>query len=216
MSILRPWKNGSDGSLSPNDVTASPRGELKAVRDAFDKPVVSHGHRSRWSKQQCVRERARERNMPFAVRVLTTGDAALLSRVAEGVFDNPVDPQRSAEFLRDPRLHMAVAIDSGLVVGFASGVDYIHPDKPAEMWINEVGVAPTHRQQGIGKAVLGALLSDAKRLGCRSAWVLTDKSNESAIALYTAIGGNAGIEGASDAIVGFEFNLAGPNPDSPH
>ena len=58
-------------------------------------------------------------------------------------------------------------------MGFASGVDYIHPDKPREFWINEVGVAPSHRDRGLGKAVLRTLLDHARALGCREAWVLT-------------------------------------------
>jgi len=147
--------------------------------------------------------------MSFAVKVLVAGDAGLLSSVADGVFDNPVDPQLSAEFLNDPRHHIAVAIEAGLVVGFASGVDYIHPDKPRELWINEVGVAPSHRRQGVGHAVLAVLLETARRLGCSSAWVLTDRSNNAAIALYGSLGGASGIEGASEAIVGFEFKFVG-------
>lgn len=58
---------------------------------------------------------------------------------------NPIDPTWSAEFLRDPRHHIAVAIEDGVVVGIASGVHYLHPDKPPELFVNEVGVAPAFR-----------------------------------------------------------------------
>ena len=58
----------------------------------------------------------------------------------------------TAEFLADSRHHLAVAVDEGRVVGMASAVHYVHPDKPPELWINEVGVAPTHRGLGIGRA----------------------------------------------------------------
>jgi hypothetical protein len=77
-----------------------------------------------------------------AVRLLGPGDAAVLDRVVEGVFDNPIDPLWRAEFFADPRHHLAVAIDGDLVVGMASAVHYVHPDKPPELWVNEVGVAP--------------------------------------------------------------------------
>jgi len=73
--------------------------------------------------------------------------------VTAEVFDNPINAEWTREFLADPRHHIAVAIDDGLVVGFASGVHYIHPDKPAELWINEVGVAPAHRRRGSAGAV---------------------------------------------------------------
>lgn len=150
--------------------------------------------------------------MSFTVKVLGAGEEGMLSCVADGVFDNPVDPRLSAEFLNDPRHHIAVAIESGLVVGFASGVDYIHPDKPRELWINEVGVSPSHRRRGVGHAVLAALLETARRLGCSSAWVLTDRSNNAAIALYGSLGGAASIDGASEAIVGFEFKCVSDEP----
>jgi aminoglycoside 6'-N-acetyltransferase I len=125
----------------------------------------------------------------FEIRILGPGDAAVLSRVAEDVFDHPVDPALAQAFLEDPRHHLAVAIDRDLVVGFASGVHYIHPDKPAELWVNEVGVAPTHHGQGIGKAVVHALLVAGRQAGCSQAWVLTDEQNQAALGLYRAAGG---------------------------
>jgi hypothetical protein len=35
------------------------------------------------------------------IRLLGHGEAAVLDRVAEGVFANPVDPRRAAEFFAD-------------------------------------------------------------------------------------------------------------------
>ena len=125
----------------------------------------------------------------ISFRMLGEGDGAVLQRVADGVFDRGVDPARAAEFLADPRLHIAVAISAGLVVGFASGVDYVHPDKPREMWINEVGVAPDFRQAGVGAGVVRLLLSEAEAMGCTEAWVLTDADNAAANALYQKVGG---------------------------
>jgi ribosomal protein S18 acetylase RimI-like enzyme len=123
------------------------------------------------------------------IRVLGPDDEAVLTRVAPGVFDHDVDPVLSAEFLRDPRHHLAVALESGTVVGFASGVHYVHPDKPAELWINEVGVAPTHQRQGLGRKLLQALFARGRELGCREAWVLTSPANGAAVRLYEAVGG---------------------------
>jgi ribosomal protein S18 acetylase RimI-like enzyme len=123
------------------------------------------------------------------IRVLGPDDEAVLTRVASGVFDHDVDPALSAEFLRDPRHHLAVALESGTVVGFASGVHYVHPDKPAELWINEVGVAPTHQRQGLGRKLLQALFARGRELGCREAWVLTSPANGAAVRLYEAVGG---------------------------
>jgi len=140
------------------------------------------------------------------VRVLHSGDEPLLMRVAPGVFDNGVDADSSAKFLRDPRHHLAVAVEQGVVVGFCSAVDYIHPDKPPELWINEVGVAPSHRNRGVGRRLLRALLEVARNAGCRHAWVLTDRSNSAAMRLYASAGGN---EAHEDTVM-FSFVLDEP------
>jgi GNAT superfamily N-acetyltransferase len=141
--------------------------------------------------------------MSAVVRVLGPSDAAVLERVAPEVLDRGVDPRLAAEFLADPRHHIAVAIDDGAVVAFASGVHYVHPDKPTELWINEVGVSPAHRRRGLGAAVVEALLAEGRRLGAVNAWVLTDRSNAPAMALYAACGGVA----AKGDTVMFEFPL---------
>jgi len=123
------------------------------------------------------------------LRVLGPLDTDILRHVAPGVFDQDVDPRLSDEFLRDPRHHLAVAIDGPLVVGFASAVHYVHPDKPAELWVNEVGVAPTHQRQGLAQQLLRLLFELGHRLGCRDAWVLTSPANAAAMRLYETVGG---------------------------
>ncbi len=141
--------------------------------------------------------------MAVEFRLLGAGDAHLLATPAADVFDHDPDPALCREFLQDPRHHIAVALDAGVIVGFASGVHYVHPDKPAELWINEVGVAPTHQRQGIGQQVLQCLLNHAKQLGCREAWVLTSPANRAAMGLYTAAGGQR----LSDPPAMFSFPL---------
>ncbi len=144
------------------------------------------------------------------IRILQAGDDNVLMNVAKGLFDNPIDAKLTKEFLEDPRHHMAVAIDDGKVVAFASGVHYVHPDKPPELWVNEVAVAPTHQRRGLGKAVLRALFEVGKSHKCSAAWVLTHRGNPAAIALYSSVGGVEGTEGGlgiSDDVVGFSFSL---------
>lgn len=143
----------------------------------------------------------------YSVRLLEPGEEAVLGRVAEGVFDNPIEPRWSAAFLADPHHHLAVALADGVVVGMASGVHYLHPDKPPELWINEVGVAPAHQGQGVGKALLKVLLAHGRSLGCREGWVLTEADNVVARRLYTAAGGAE----APENPVFFSFVLSEPH-----
>jgi hypothetical protein len=46
------------------------------------------------------------------IHILGADDAPLFARVAPEVFDEPVHPRWSAEFLADPRHHMAVAFEA--------------------------------------------------------------------------------------------------------
>jgi ribosomal protein S18 acetylase RimI-like enzyme len=144
------------------------------------------------------------------IRLLGPGDEALLATVADDVFDNPVDPALAAEFLADPRHHIAAALDGDRIVGFVSAVDYIHPDKPRELWINETGVAPAHQGQGIARRMFAAILDHGRALGCTSAWVLTDRTNAAANALYRAAGGVEGADHDRDNrdLVGYAFDLS--------
>jgi ribosomal protein S18 acetylase RimI-like enzyme len=143
------------------------------------------------------------------VRLLGRDELPVLERVAPDVFDRPVDARLAAEFLDDPRHHLAVARDGPDVVGFASAVHYVHPDKPAELWINEVGVAASHRRLGIARRLLDVLLAHGKALGCVQAWVLTSPGNAAARRLYEAAGGQA----ADEPSVMYEFSLRDEAPE---
>jgi len=129
------------------------------------------------------------------VRLLGALETSVLRYVAPDVFDEPVNGAWCAALFADPRHHLAVALHGPLVVGMASGVHYLHPDKPNELFINEVGVSEAYRNHGVGRRLLAALLAHATTLGCESAWVLTESSNAAARRMYAAAGGTEKPEG---------------------
>lgn len=141
--------------------------------------------------------------MAIEIRLLHRDEAALLANVAAEVFDHDVQAELAAAFLADPRHHIVVALDDGRVIGFVSAVDYVHPDKPPELWVNEVGVAAGYRGAGIAKRMLGEMLNAGRVLGCRQAWVLTERSNGPAMGLYRAAGGT---ESGTDLVM-LEFAI---------
>ncbi len=157
--------------------------------------------------------------MSIDVRLLTPADLAVLSHVAEDVFDDPINKRSAKAFLEDPHHMLVVAIlrdaqplhpegerserlegrrdwapqdeaGKGLVVGFASGVKTLHPDKEIpELFINELGVAPQYQRRGIATAIMKTLFAEAKKARCRIGWVPVDVDNDVALAFYKAIGG---------------------------
>lgn len=116
---------------------------------------------------------------------LTADTAHYLDRVAEGVFDHAVRPDQTAAFVAEPSHMMALAVSSDdAVVGMASAVRYLHPDKLPSLWINEVGVGDDWLRQGIASQLMETMLEKAEELGCEGAWLGTETDNIPALALY--------------------------------
>jgi aminoglycoside 6'-N-acetyltransferase I len=134
---------------------------------------------------------------------LTADNAATLGRVATDVFDEPVDPARVAAYLREPGHHLILAVADGLVVGQCAAVIHRHPDKPTELYIDEVGVAPAWQRQGIARRMLAEMFALGRSLGCEEAWVGTETGNVAALRLYEGFGGKAG------TFVMFEYEFGG-------
>ncbi len=123
-------------------------------------------------------------------------------RADDDVFDAPVRRDYAEAFLADSNSVIAVALHRDTVVGMASALTYRHPDKPLQMFVNEVGVASAYLRRGIGKALVSCLLKAARDLGCAEAWVATEVDNDPARALYRALGG----EESDDKAVVYTFN----------
>lgn len=141
--------------------------------------------------------------MSWTIETLCADNAHLLQRMQHEVFDNAVDPVQLQAFIEDSRHVLVMAIVEGTVVGMASGVEYFHPDKNPQMWINEVGVADKFQRRGIGRGLVSALLDEAKARGCDCAWLGTEPDNEAANACYRSVTGSS----AAEPFVLYEWNL---------
>lgn len=111
----------------------------------------------------------------------------MLNTIAKEVFDHPIDATSLQAFLECPRHIMVLAIEEDIVIGMASAVEYFHPDKPPQLWINEIGVTPSKRNQGIGRQLIQQLLTIAKERKCIFAWLGTDTDNYPAQSCFNAV-----------------------------
>lgn len=124
----------------------------------------------------------------WSIQHLTPADLEIVLEAVH-LFDHPPTEETTRAFLAESRHHMFMALtdeDDGL--GFITGVEMLQPDKGWEMLVYELGVDESVRRQGIGRALVDALVELAARRGCRSIWVVTEPDNEAARATYAAAG----------------------------
>ena len=100
------------------------------------------------------------------------------------IFDNPVQQAQLDAFVADPGHILVFATDKTRVIGMASGVVMLHPDKQPMFFINEVGVNEDMRKQGIGGKLSQRLMELARARGCKGIWLATEPDNVEARALY--------------------------------
>jgi ribosomal protein S18 acetylase RimI-like enzyme len=127
------------------------------------------------------------------LRLARPGDLADL--LAADVFDGPATALAAERFLglpgaADPRNILVLAEMDGRLVGFASGTVLDHPDKPRNLFVQELGVNEEAQRRGIAQALLAVLRAEGRARGCEATWVLTEDDNMPARATYAAAGGS--------------------------
>jgi len=122
------------------------------------------------------------------IRDLSTGLAHDISATGH-LLDRDTDPTAIRRFVAEHGHHLLVAYEGEESVGFVTGVEMAHPDKGTEMFLYELAVDERFRRQGIGTALVRALVEKARRAGCYGMCVLSDSDNAAASQTYKSAGG---------------------------
>src|SRR5690606_29524236 len=104
--------------------------------------------------------------MAITLQRMRPGDERVFDRIGPDVFDEPIVPERLGAYLRTPGHLMVLALADGLVVGQCAAVLHRHPDKPTELYLDEVGTASTHLRRGIATLLLTEMFAWRRELGC--------------------------------------------------
>jgi aminoglycoside 6'-N-acetyltransferase I len=140
--------------------------------------------------------------MDVEIRRMAPADAALLAAYDDDIFDEAVEPDRLTAYLAAPGHLMVCAIAAdGVVIGQARGVLNLQPDMPSSLDIDNLGVAPSRRREGIAGRLLDELVAWGRENGCETAWVATEMDNDGARALY------AGRGAESDTFAYYTYDL---------
>jgi ribosomal protein S18 acetylase RimI-like enzyme len=112
--------------------------------------------------------------------------------VREGLADlhrRNMDEAAMQEFLADSRNYLLVAVVDNRVIGSLRGYGLQPPHRrEPQFLLYEVDVRSECQKRGIGRALVRAFIDEARRAGASEMWVLTNESNQPAMAMYANCG----------------------------
>ncbi len=129
------------------------------------------------------------RRTPVKAHRLGPGDVDGAMRALRAIHGRCASRTRIGEFLADPSRHMYVATAARTPVAVAYG--YELPRIKSEgvgFVLYELDTHPDYRRRGAARALLIAMETACRARRIDSAWVLTNASNEAAMALFEAAG----------------------------
>lgn len=115
---------------------------------------------------------------------ITSENTHLLDRVALGTFDHAIDPVRLRAYLANPANWLGVAVHEEVVVGMVMAVIHTHPDKPTELFLDEIGTGDDWRRKGIARLLMQTVFDRADAQGIEEIWLGTEPDNVAANGLY--------------------------------
>ena len=126
---------------------------------------------------------------------------SLLQQVASDVFDRSIRADWLENCLHEPANMLLVAAENQVVVGQLLATIQQHVDAPPALYIDNLGVAPSHQRRGIARRLVQKATGIALAAGAREVWVVTEHENQAARAFYE----DAGLTGRSAVV--FEGQL---------
>ncbi len=135
----------------------------------------------------------------LAIRLLRRGDgAAMISALSALDGYTAPDAEGAAVFLDDARNILLIAQLEGRAVGVLIAHLLPRADGDRMLLIYDLGVEEAYRRRGIGAGLIHEAETIAREADAASMWLVTNRSNEPAMALYASIGG---VPDAEDDVV---------------
>ena len=139
--------------------------------------------------------------MAITCRRMASGDEALVTKIAQDVFDGPIDRGQLETYLASPGHLMVLAFEADLVVGQCMAIVHHNPCKANELYIDELGTSSHHLRQGIATKMLHEIFAWAREMNCTEAWLATELENLAANRLYEKLGA------LKDTVRSYQFDL---------
>ncbi len=83
----------------------------------------------------------------------------LLYSVAADVFDEEIDVDFLSRYVREENHIMLVALHENTIIAQVLSIIHKHPDKPTELYVDDLGVAPEFQREGIATLMMKQLFA---------------------------------------------------------
>lgn len=162
--------------------------------------------------------------MAVTVRRLTVGDEEIVRRLSieDALFEREgaIPKARTPHTVEGARAFLAaeeniqlVAFDGEEPVGQLIAYQLVRRHGDGEMmFVYEIGVRQDSRRLGVGRALFDALEGLCRELGIARGFLITNESNEEAMAFYRSLGGRR--DATDEAVFRFDWSEAGETPAS--
>ncbi len=140
--------------------------------------------------------------MAIEIIQLSESNMDILNNYDEDIFDEKIDTYRLAAMLKERNNILLVAVNEGAVIGQVLGVIHRHPDKPTELYIDDLGVSEKFQRRGVATRLIEQLFTIGIARGCEEIWVATEPENDPAIKFYESL------NLAARKVIVFEGNLS--------
>ena len=126
--------------------------------------------------------------MTIEIVQVNEGNAGLLDNLDEDLFNGKINSERLVSYLHERSHVMLLAINEGLVIGQVMAVVHKHPDKPAELYIDDLAVSERFQRRNIATQMVRRLFAIGMERGCEEIWVGAESNNTSAKKFYRSLG----------------------------
>ena len=123
-------------------------------------------------------------------RRLSASDLELVLHLNETYRQGFASPEAARAFLAQPQNWLFACVEEGRILGFCQGYVCARLNGAGGLlYVHELTVLPAYRRRGIGKTMLDMLKIFCRLSGIRRVFLITQRSNLPAVALYEAARG---------------------------
>jgi len=126
------------------------------------------------------------------IKRLTTSDLSMIEKLLEEENRETLNPENIRSFLSDTSNYFLAFIHNEQILGYALAYTLARYDgRESMMYLHEIEVKESARRKGIGKKLLNEMNNICEQNGFMKLFLITNKSNKPAVALYESLSGEA-------------------------